>query len=294
MPIIFLVGQGDKGVAALDLGQGVDEAFDYALFSGIGRSGEGSPRSRRSTGRWRRRKTSSCRRCRKLVRLPLCAMAIPPASRSGEHRLAVADEAAAGGGIAGMADGGRPRQAGVEVLAGEGVGYVTQCGARCGSRCHRRPRCRRPPDRDAAGREGRAPRPTRRPEPRKSRTPRIRAEAVGRRGRAPSAHLQHSSHGVSGWADGGEGGLGDPDPPGREGAKRSGCGCDQRIGTRAGDPRGHAVDRRHRIEQQGPTPRPPPRPAPRQPQRRRAGSGPDRTVLLTPRVSTPPTRRNPM
>jgi hypothetical protein len=49
--------------------------------------------------------TSCSRRVRKLVRLPLWAMATPPASRSANIGWTLRMNAAAGGGIAGVADG---------------------------------------------------------------------------------------------------------------------------------------------------------------------------------------------
>ncbi len=113
--------------------QRLDEAVDDLRASARARSGGGSPRSPRSTGRCAPSATSRSRRVRKLVRLPLWARATPPASRSANIGCTLRRTPAAGGGIAGVADGAAAGQALDQVGAGEGVGRRGPCGVRCRS-----------------------------------------------------------------------------------------------------------------------------------------------------------------
>ena len=95
-------------------------------------------------------RTSWRRSVRPLVRLPLWPIGEAAGIELGEQRLHVAQDRLAGGRIAHMADGGVAGQAVDHLAPGEGVADEAERGARNGTACRRRRRCRPPPGRDAA------------------------------------------------------------------------------------------------------------------------------------------------
>ena len=98
--------------------------------------------------------TSCSRRVRKLVRLPLWASATPPASRSANIGWTLRMKRAAGGGVAGVADGEAAGQALGQVDAAEGVADLAHVPLGVEALAVEGRRCRRLPGRGAAGRAG--------------------------------------------------------------------------------------------------------------------------------------------
>ena len=119
----LLVGQRHQRVAALDRLQGVDEAVDEPRLPRAGDQVEDHLGVR---GRLEDRAVADqvAADRQEVGQVAVVGEGDAAAFQVGEHRLDVAEERAAGGGIAGVADGGAARQALDQVGAAEGVAHV--------------------------------------------------------------------------------------------------------------------------------------------------------------------------
>jgi hypothetical protein len=115
----LLVGQGDQGVAALDLGHRVDEAVDHL---GLPRAGDQVKDHLAVRGRLEDGPVGDqfLPQEQEVGQVAVVADGDAAGLEVGEHRLDVADAAAAGGGVAGVADGVGAGQAAHGVGAAEG------------------------------------------------------------------------------------------------------------------------------------------------------------------------------
>ncbi|MNC34730.1 hypothetical protein D3C75_831820 [compost metagenome] len=116
----LVTGLGDQGVAALDAAQGVDEALDDLGLTAAGdqvKDGLGV-RGGLEDGAFRDQLAVQVFEIRQVAVVGDGDAALV---QIGEHRLDVAQEAAAGGGIAGVADRGAAGQAGGQLSVAEGL-----------------------------------------------------------------------------------------------------------------------------------------------------------------------------
>jgi hypothetical protein len=121
-PDQLLVGERHQGIAAFDLADGVDEAVDDP---GLPRAGDeveddlavGGGLADRAVGH------QGLAQGQEVGEVAVVGDGDAAAAEVGEHRLDVAQEAAARGGVAGVADAGEAGQALSQVRSGEGVGH---------------------------------------------------------------------------------------------------------------------------------------------------------------------------